>query len=232
MSRIAQTVVALLAITAAALAGYAGYRLVRSELAAEIYRKRAEQLDKDYRQLQGRYNEAVQKLAVTVLDVEDGRLTMTVLGGDGREQRIPTEVDPDDPVYVDFVVIDGRLMIRRVYNLQEVVEPGDPATRSTDRLTLVGRGTTLDPTWLAIDWDRFKDAQGKVVYRPLGEDGRWVVKVTGNGAMELAPLAPGEQVTLVNAPEIRDYRPVEQEIDTARGKIGPVDVVKELFGVD
>lgn len=93
-----------------------GYRLVRSDIAAEIYRERLRSLADSYDQLRRTYNDAVKKTAVTELIVREGRLSVAVRTVEGVRQVIDTPFDPSNEVFVDYIVLDGRLWIRRVFD--------------------------------------------------------------------------------------------------------------------
>jgi len=190
-----------------AAAGVAGYRFVRADLAAGVYRQRLQTLATDYERLRGNYNQAIRRTAVTELDVEDGRLTVRVRSAAGVLEELPTPYDPNGEIYVDYVVLDGRLWIRRVF----------------DSRTPPGEGLVIDPDIASIDWDDEDVQHGKAVYRRLGE-GRWVVTVTGQGSLGLARLPDGEQAELIEAPEIREYAEEADEADQAVRGIGPREV--------
>ena len=66
-----------------ALAGLAGYQLLRTGLAADVYRERLEQAVGDYEALRGQYNQAIRRTAVTDLIVKDGHLSVVVRDAGG-----------------------------------------------------------------------------------------------------------------------------------------------------
>jgi hypothetical protein len=87
----------------------------------------------------------------------------------GAVRTIETPFDPSREIYVDFVVLDGRLWIRRVF----------------DDRTPPEQGVLIDPALAEIDWSEDEAAHGKATYRALGP-GRWIVSVTGDGSLGLA----------------------------------------------
>jgi hypothetical protein len=197
-----QGVVVLVMVAAAA---GLGYRFVRADLAASVYRERLENLATEYEDLRTTYNEAVRRTAVTELVVADGELSVHVRSAAGVLNDIPTPFDPSGEIYVDYVVLDGRLWIRRVF----------------DARTAPGDGLVIDPVVAEVDWDSEAARHGKAVYRRLGE-GRWVVTVTGHGSLGLERAdGPAE---LVPAPEVNEYAEETEQADDEVGRLGPADV--------
>jgi hypothetical protein len=198
---------ALLVVT-----GIAGYQLLRTGLAADVYRARLEQAAVDYAALSDQYNQAVRRTAVTELIVADGRLTVAIRDATGALRTIETPFDPSREIYVDFVVADGRLWIRRVF----------------DDRTPPEQAVVIDPALAEIDWSAGQAAYGKAAYRALGE-GRWIVSVTGDGSLGLTPASDEAPSPLSAAPPVRDYEPIDRELDSALGELGPVELVDALL---
>jgi len=203
------SVVGIIALTG--LAGFAGYRFVRADIAAKVYRDRLADMARDYESLRATYNEAVKRTAVTELVVKDKKLSVRVRAGDGTDKEIPTTLDPSGEVYVDFVVLDQRLWIRRVF----------------DDKTPPWKAVVIDPGIKEIDWDDPSAAHGKAVYRRLTE-GRWVVSVSGDGALGLAKV--DEPPALTSKPVIKDYKGAETEAMAEADKIGVGDVWEWMTG--
>ena len=95
------------------LAGLATLRLANARLEANVYRVRLAALRDDFMLLRGRYESLIRETAVTELVVEDGALAVSIRTAEGELRRIETPYDPTAEIYVDYVVIDGRLWIRR-----------------------------------------------------------------------------------------------------------------------
>ena len=196
------------------LASVTAYRLVSSQLAAEVYRDRLMSLSDQYGQLREQYNEAVRRTAVTELHVKNGKLTVVVRTDQDVIKRVPTSFDPSNEIYVDYIVQDGRLWIRRVYSDQ--VAPKD--------------GVTIDPARSSVDWTGENVRHGKAVYHKLDE-GRWRVTVTGGGSLGLGRVEPGsEPRELTAAPQVGEYEPIEKEVDQRLDQIGWMEVVGRLSG--
>ena len=194
-------------------AGLFGYSLLRADLAADVYLGRLHTLAGDYERLRGTFNEVVSKTAVTELVVEDGSLSVHIRDASGRVRKIPTPYDPAGEIYVDFVVADGRLLIRRLF---------DEATRPADAMV-------IDERLADIDWGSGGGARlGKAVYRALGQ-GRWGVTVTANGSLDLVSLPGRELFELVSAPPLRDYEEIQQEAAREIREIGPADVIRRVL---
>jgi hypothetical protein len=207
--------IALVALLAAA--GIAGFRLLEATLAAEVYRERIAELAADHAALREVYNEAVRRTAVTELRVEEGKLSVAVRTAEGDLEVWPAPFDPREEIYVDYVVVDGRLWIRRVFDARTPPE----------------QGLLVDPRFAHVDWDTEDASHGKATYRSLGE-GRWVVDVTGDGSLGLARRDGEEPPELSPPPPVRDYEPVERAVDDALAAIGPVEglrVIAERLGV-
>lgn len=196
------------------VAGIVGYKLVEANLKADIYRDRLTALSDDYDQLRETYNQAVRRTAVTELVVSDGKLCVSIRNSEGEVKSIPTPFDPSGEIYVDYVVLDGRLWIRRVFD-----------TKTPPR-----EGVLIDPALADVDWESNSSAHGKAVYRQLTE-GRWVVSVTGDGSLGLTKADTNDPVDLTSGPGVRDYEPISEQAKAAADRIGPVDVMKRLVGV-
>ena len=191
--------------------GFVGYRLLRSDLAVDVYRARIESLSRDYALLHASYQEAIRRTAVTELRVEDGRLRVAIRDAAGQERVFDTPFDPSREIYVDYAVLDGRLWIRRVF------DGGTPPDA----------GLVVDPELADVSWSEDPEGYGKAAYRALGE-GRWVVTVTGNGSLGLARAGEDERVELAPPPPIRRYEPVESAVDTQLAAIRPVEALRVL----
>lgn len=200
-------------VCAVAGASWLGFRLARNQIAGDIYRERLKTLATEYESLRARYNEAVRRTAVTELVVEGGKLSVRVAGPEGVERTVATPFDPRREVYVDYVVVQGRLWIRRVFDAQTPPE----------------KGVVITPPLEGVDWSDPRFAVGKAVYRSLGE-GRWVVTVTGDGSLGLARAPDGEVTPLTPAPEVRDYDTLERELAKAIDEIDAADVWREVTG--
>lgn len=202
--------VALIVLAAAGM----GYRLVRTTYEAEIYRDRLGTLSEDYETLRGQYNQAIKRTAVTELLVEDGRLQVTIRDATGELRCVPTPFDPSKEVYVDYVIMDGRLWIRRVF----------------DENTPPSEALVIDPKWAEIEWDSAGAAVGKAVYRSLAE-GRWTITVTGDGSLGLARQdGKTDAPALETAPPVREFGPVEEQVDQALRDVSVDEVVKRVVG--
>ncbi|MCG3124003.1 MAG: hypothetical protein GIKADHBN_02442 [Phycisphaerales bacterium] len=204
----------VLALTAVSVLGALfGYRFFRAELAASVYRDRLEAAAADYQRLAGTYNEAVRRTAVTELVVINNALSVRIRGLTGVLQEIPTQFDPRGEIYIDYVVIENRLWIRRVFDARTAPE----------------NGLVVDPRFINVEWDSGKARYGKAVYRRLGE-GRWVVTVTGDGSLGLEKVDEAQPIVLDAAPAVKDY---DQVIEQARGaaeNIGVRDVWAWMVG--
>lgn len=199
-------------VVVAVIAAAVGYRLVESRIVTGVYRDRLHSFSSEYEQLRQTYNQAVRRTAVTELLVEDGKLAVRVRDVQGVLQVVPTPFDPSGEIYVDYVVIDGRLWIRRVFDARTPPE----------------KGVLIDPKLADIDWHNGHVPYGKAVYRSLTE-GRWVVTVTGDGSLGLGK-AQGEPPTLSPPPQVRDYDQLEREIEADVERIGVGDVLQQVFG--
>ncbi|MEM9166458.1 MAG: hypothetical protein AAGB48_05480 [Planctomycetota bacterium] len=197
-----------------ALAGLFGYQLLRADLAAEVYRDRLEGLASEYEALRGTFNEVVAQTAVTELLVEDEALRVRIRNAAGELATLETPFDPNDEIHVDYVIVDGRLLIRRIYDDQ----------------TPPAEAMLIDPSLASIDWDAVGTRHGTTIYRALDE-GRWVISVSANGSLDLARIGPSEPIELAEQPPVREYDEIRGEAKTAIDGIGPVDVFgRLLFG--
>lgn len=203
------------ALGAVFVIGVVGLRLARVDAAERVYRQRLEALAGDYETLRADYNRAVRRTAVTELVVKDGTVTALVRSAHGAIAEVPTSADPSKEVYVDFALVDGRVWIRRVF---------DAGTRPAD-------ATVIDPRLADVDWDGPTASVGQAVYRTLGE-GRWVVKVSGDGALGLERVSDDAVVSLSEAPEVRSFDEVQAEVEDRVGKVGWREALSAVFGGD
>ncbi len=192
-------------------AGLMGYRFVRADLAAHVYRERLAGLAQDYESLRSTYNDAIRRAAVTELVVKDGKLAVRVVNDQGVVREIPTPYDPAREIFVDFIVVDQRLWIRRVF---------DAKTPPTQAIV-------INPEFTDIDWDSPQTAYGKAVYRRLDE-GRWVVSVSGDGSLSLGRAEGPTRLT--SAPKLKDYAQAEADAKASADAIGLRDVWGWLTG--
>ncbi len=197
------------------LAATAGYRVVRSGLAEQVYRDRLREVHRSYEHLRTSYNHAVRRTAVTELIVDGRTLSVAIRTAEGLDRIIPTPFDPYGEVYIDYIVLDGRLWIRRVF---DAATPPDQAV-------------IIDPMLDRIDWQSAPQAVGKAVYRRL-DQGRWIVTVTGDGSLGLTQIDPDATIDLTPAPPVRDYPQIERELDARIDRIGPLDVLQRGLGLD
>jgi hypothetical protein len=192
-------------------AGALGYRLAASRIAADIYRDRLRTLSSEYEDLRLTYNQAVRKTAITELIVRDGRLRVSISRPDGQRRTIDTPFDPGREIYCDYVLIDGRLWIRRVY----------------DDLTAPADGLVLDSQFEFVDWTAPRARHGHAVYRQLAE-GRWIVTVTGDGSLGLMKVEGDQPTPLTPAPQVHDFAEIEKQINARIDRIGPREVWQRL----
>lgn len=204
------TRLAIIAVVGAA--GLFGYQLLRADLAAQVYRDRLEGLAGEYEQLRGQFNEVVAKTAVTELVVKDNAVTVRIASAAGTVETIETPFTAEGELHVDYVVIDGRLLIRRLY----------------DESTPPSEAMVIDPALAEIDWDAPGARFGTTIYRTVGE-GRWVISVSANGALDLARAGDADVIELTDAPPVREYDELHAEAKAKIDGIGPDEVFRRLI---
>lgn len=205
---------ALITIVVGLAGGYLVLSRARADLKSDIYRKRLEAVAQDYAALMERFNEAVSQSAVTELVVEGGSLRVRVRSRLGIEHEVATPYDPSGEIYVDYVVIGGRLWIRRVF---------DAKTPPVD-------GVVIDPELAQVDWEDPGSLVGKAVYRSLGE-GVWQVSVTGQGALGLVRVEEGRRRPLVEAPKVVEFEAIEASVREEAQGVSFGDLVREALGL-
>lgn len=205
-------ILSALLILLVAAAGFAAFRLLEASLASDVYRQRLAEMSADYEALRGQYNQAVRRTAVTELLVEDGTLTVVIRTAEGELQSLASPFDPSREIYVDYVVLNGRLWIRRLF----------------DDATAPEQGMVVDPRFIDVDWDSQGESHGKAAYRSLGP-GRWVVDVTGDGSLGLTRREEDEASDLAPPPEVRRYQPVEGIVDAQLSSIRPGEAFDALM---
>lgn len=210
-------VVLPLSVITLCMATFAGYQWAKASVAQEIYRDRLTSLQADYQQLAQQYNQAVTPRPVTELLIEDGKVCVIVRKGDGELVRVPTPFNAkENQVYVDYIVADSRLLIRRVFEFHKVnaVPP--------DKVIYV------DPDLLEIQWDPEKIPYGKALSSSNMADGRYVISVTGDGSLGLKKVSEDTTITLTSRPKVKEYEPVDERADEAVDRIGVGDVWRHL----
>lgn len=190
-------------------------RVVRADVTAQAYRRQMTTLASSYNELRETYNNAIRRNAVTELIVQDGTLSVQVRAADGTLRRIDTELDPSREIFVDYVVIDQRLWIRRVFDSQ----------------TPPSQGLLIEPSLGEVDWNDLRANHGKTVYRSLGE-GRWIIDITQDGSLGLRRAREGELVSLVPAPELHEHQPVEDAVRESLRNMTLGDLWRALVGVN
>jgi hypothetical protein len=191
-----EMVVTLALLTAILMALWA---FGRARLTAAVYAQRLEALGADYERLRQDYNRAVSRTAVTELRVSEDAVTVVIRTADGVTREFPTACRPDQEVYADYVVLDGRLWIRRVF----------------DAATAPAAGTLIDPALAGVPWEADEATVGKAVYRKLTE-GRWLVTVTGNGSLGLERARREAVVQLSPTPPVADFEAVRRDLERAQ----------------
>ena len=126
---------------------------------------------------QTRNERLLARTALTLLEVEPDGVSLLIARADGSHERVETPFAPEREIYVDYVVTQGRVLIRRVF----------------DDRTAPREGVVVDPQLVAVDWEALDPrSHGRAVYRRLSE-GRWMVTLNGAGALGLEP-APADVV--------------------------------------
>lgn len=200
-------------IVLAGVGGMMGYRFLRADISAKVYRQRLEDLSAEYASLRDRYNDAVRKTVVTELVVKDNKLSVRVRDASGVLKEIATPYDPSREVYVDYVVIDSRLWIRRLFDSQ----------------TPPSEALVIDPVYEEVDWDCEGAEHGKAVYRALSE-GRWIVTASGNGSLGLVRADEMPEPELAPPPMLKDFDAELTQADASVDSIGLGEVWRALVG--
>lgn len=201
------------------LCGVALWRHSRGNIVAGIYRQRLEELSANYQQLRRQYNEAVRKTAVTELVLEGGQLSVVIRTAAGVIETIPTHLDANQEVHVEYLVQDGKLWIRRVYTLSEP-DPGGRAHASV---------AMINPSLADPPWSKDPSLKGLSVFRKNLTPGRWVVTTTGNAALDLKKLPPGQESQLTCPPPVRDFPAMEEEIRAEVAELGLMDFARNIL---
>lgn len=190
-----------------------GVTVLKARLSAEIYQNRLSALAEEYSDLRERYNAAIMRTAITELVVDQGKLSVRIKSSAGVIKTIPVPCDPTAEIYVDYIIQDGRLWIRRVFDART---PPDQAT-------------IIDPAWAHLDWDDEKLDHGKAVYRQLDE-GCWTITVTGNGSLGLVKTKTlSADQELVIPPPMEDFQKSLKSAHDEAEEVGLADVLKHLF---
>ncbi len=198
----------------AALGATAAYWIKWNDYRADVYRDRLEQEVQEREKLRQHYNLAVKQTAVTELLVDGLSVSVRIRNIEGIVETITTNVDPDREIYVDYVLVNDRLWIRRVY---------DSNMRPSD-------GTVIDPRWVDIDWQNPDVNYGQAIYRGGLTDGRWVIRTSGNGALSLEKIGDDEVIQLEAPPAVRNFHTIDHEVRQEVNDVGFFDVLGKIFG--
>lgn len=205
-----KAVTTIVLIFAIAASSFCAWQLLRARTETRVYEKQWEALNSDYQDLLAQYNEAVRKTAVTELLVDQDNITVVVRTIEGDKKTIDTGLSPAGEVYVDYVVIDNRLWIRRIF----------------DENTPPAKAVTIDPRFAQVDWDRENAVVGKAVYRRLSP-GRWGISVTGDGSLGLKRLAEDQPFDVASPPAVREYDE-QKDISPATRKPGTKEMLRAI----
>ncbi len=219
LKRAYQLLRALGMVALVVLCGLAIWRHSRGDIVTDIYRQRLEQLSANYQQLRSQYNQAVRKTAVTELVLEGGQLSVAIRTAAGVIETIPTHLDANQEVHVEYLVQDGKLWIRRVYTLSEP----DPGGRAHAAVAMINP-SLADPPWASDP-----SLKGLSVFRKDLTPGRWVVTTTGNAALDLKKLPPGQESQLASPPPVRDFPTMEKEIRDEIAEVDTWDIVANIL---
>lgn len=189
-----------------------GFLWLKEEVTSRIYREKLATLAGDYASLAEQYNYAVRESAITELDVTQENVAVVIRTLEGEIKRIETPYDPRKEIFVDYLVGDGRIWIRRIF---------DQATPPSEALI-------IDPVWEHTDWSSNELKYGKAVYRAL-EPGIWSIQVSGSGALSLEPVSSSRIEALIPAPEIRSYDEIQLNLDQEVKEIGISDLWNYLL---
>lgn len=169
---------------------------LKEEVTSRIYRNKLELLAADYAALADQYNHAVRQSAITELEVTTDSVSILVRTIDGEVRRIATPFNPKKEIFVDYLVGNGRIWIRRVF----------------DQATAPENALVIDPLWDFVDWKGAGLNYGKIIYRSL-DPGLWSIQVSGNGALTLEPVDSSTISQLVASPEVRSFEEIRIELD-------------------
>ena len=173
-----------------------GFFWLREEVTSQIYRQKLQSLASEYSALADRYNHAVRQSAITELEVTETSVSVLIRTIDGTIRRIDTPFNPKKEIFIDYIVGNGRIWIRRLF----------------DQSTPPESGLVIDPVWQKVDWQDNGLKYGKVIYRSLSP-GVWSIQVSGNGSLNLEPSATSHPDALVASPEIRSFEEIQLSID-------------------
>lgn len=192
-----------------------GYKFARTSIAADYYRDRLREELAKAEAMRQTFNEVVKKTVITELLVnEDDSVCVVFVAADNTERVVNTPFKKGAEMNVDFIRReDGRLFLRRIY---------DENTKPKEALF-------IDPDLQTVDWK--PATRGNTTYTQLNQTGRWIVTVSGGGALELTKADDKiKREPLKPLPTIKEYAVIEKEISAKVEEIGFTDVMQALFG--
>jgi len=112
--------------------------------------------------------------------------------------------EPDKRVYVDYLVVDQRVMIFVAFEFNQ--KPGEvPVPR--DKVVYIV------PELLEIEKNLKQRPLGKGISVAGKPDGRYVITATTSGSLDLTPVDPDAEVELEKTPKIKPFDPVTRRIE-------------------
>lgn len=155
-----------------ALAAVAGWEIYRRDNAVQAAEARAASLARQLAEVREERQRLLARTGITLIEVDDDMVRLLVARADGSLQVIPTPYSPDGEIFVDYVVHQGRVLIRRVF----------------DESTSPREAVVVDPALVEINWEALDPrSHGRTVYRQLAP-GRWMISISGAGALGLERL--------------------------------------------
>jgi len=191
-----------------------GFFWIREEVTTRIYREKLQDLSQEYAALADRYNHAVKQSAVTELEVTQDSLSVVIRTIEGTIRRFDTPYNPKNEIFVDYIVGNGRIWIRRIF---------DESTPPEDAMV-------IDPLWEVVDWKMSGLDYGKIVYRSL-EPGLWSIQVSGNGSLSLEPVDSSRIASLQAAPDLRRFEEIRLSLDREVENISLGDIFQFCINI-
>ena len=250
LMRVARGLKAVLMILlfGALLAGvlWLGYTLYRTRIEAAYYKEGVKTsiaryqsvLDhynlvaKRFMKLRDNYNRVLSRTAITELKVQGKKCFVVLRNSEGVIAEVETPVDLSKEVFVDYVVFDNKLFIRRVFD-------SSTAPDSAHDLFADGAIRSALPGG-AVNWDVKRFKFGKSIYRRLDE-GVWMITVTGGGALaierkekvpHLGFIDPVKGVPLQRFARedfVTRQKEMDRQIERYRKQLSFVDVIRHVI---
>lgn len=190
------------------------YEKAIKDMKAE-YEQKLKTVITQYNRLLDTFNTVVDKTIITEIKVEDGNVFAIIRNYHRLRKKIPLKVSLKYPVYVDYIIKDNSIILRRVF---DAVTPPSKAHNIVSNLD--------------VNWDDKSFKYGKAIYKKFStnKNAIYQITVTGNGSLGIEQNTNTNYSYATNARfEFKVYEPMTNKMSISNINVGFNDVIGEFF---